>query len=269
MNISEIALNPLAKIINGDNDVSPYLTGPALVIFFNKHGFNDNYDNGIGSRWKYVEDNLRSLNNTQTLNEVLEDILDPRRFHISGKDITKAVDSVNDLLKFDGYEMVLIGDLYKLRDRAKIAVESKTSTTIDHDFISEQISKCNKKLTEGDYNGAITNARSLIEAVFIEVIERLEDIQIKNDGSIESLWKRVKVNMRLDVDKDNYPDFVVQILSGIDTSVKGLAGLSNNAGDRHATKFKTRKHHGKLAVNLAITISEFLFESLQFQITKF
>jgi hypothetical protein len=66
--------------------------------------------------------------------------------------------------------------------------------------------------------------------------------------------------------KDQLPDSVMQILGGIDTTVKGLAGLSNNAGDRHANKFKTRKHHAQLAVNLSLAISDFLFESLQYKI---
>ena len=182
--------------------------------------------------------------------------------------IIQAVAAVNELLLYDGYELILIGNLYKIRDRAIIAVKSVSAVNIDQDFSREQIAKCDKKLAEGDFNGAITNARSLIEAVFIEIIEKLENTQIKNDGSIENLWKRVKGLMKLDVEKDIYPDFVIQILSGIDTSVKGLAGLSNNAGDRHANKFKTRKHHGRLAVNLSITISDFLFESLEYQLAK-
>jgi abortive infection Abi-like protein len=74
--------------------------------------------------------------------------------------------------------------------------------------------------------------------------------------------------MKLEIDKDTLPDFVIQILSGIDTAIKGLAGLSNNAGDRHANKFNTRKHHAKLAVNLAMTISDFLIESWNYQVDK-
>ncbi len=62
----------------------------------------------------------------------------------------------------------------------------------------------------------------------------------------------------MEIDKDSLPDTIIQILSGIDSVVKGLAGLSNDSADRHATKFQTKKHHAKLAVNAAITISDFL-----------
>jgi Abortive infection C-terminus len=74
--------------------------------------------------------------------------------------------------------------------------------------------------------------------------------------------------MKLEIDKETLPEFVVQILSGIDTAIKGLAGLSNNAGDRHANKFNTRKHHAKLAVNLSMTIADFLIDSWNYQTIK-
>ena len=71
--------------------------------------------------------------------------------------------------------------------------------------------------------------------------------------------------MKLEIDKETLPDFVFQIVSGLETSIKGLAGLSNKAGDRHANKFKTKKHHAKLAVNLSMTIADFLIESWNYQ----
>lgn len=74
--------------------------------------------------------------------------------------------------------------------------------------------------------------------------------------------------MKLEIEKETMPEYVVQILSGIDTATKGLAGLSNNAGDRHANKFNTKKHHAKLAVNLATTLSDFLLESRNYQADK-
>jgi len=74
--------------------------------------------------------------------------------------------------------------------------------------------------------------------------------------------------MKLEIDNTTLPDYVIQILSGIDTAIKGLAGLSNNAADRHANKFSTKKHHAKLAVNLAMTISDFLLDSWNYQQLK-
>ncbi len=49
-------------------------------------------------------------------------------------------------------------------------------------------------------------------------------------------------------------------------TVSTIIGSYN--GDRHANKFNTKKHHAKLAVNLAMTISDFLIDSWNYQADK-
>ena len=83
---------------------------------------------------------------------------------------------------------------------------------------------------------------------------------MKNDGNIMNLWSRVKKALKIDLSKDEVPDFIFQILSGLSSSVNGLAGLSNNASDRHANKFNTKRHHAKLAVNSTMTLCDFLID---------
>jgi hypothetical protein len=68
--------------------------------------------------------------------------------------------------------------------------------------------------------------------------------------------------LKLELKIDEIPDFVFQILSGLDTSIRRLAGLSNNSGDRHANKFNTKSHHAILAVNSAMTLCDFLIDVL-------
>src|SRR5690606_22099543 len=128
--------------------------------------------------------------------------------------------------------------------------------------------KCHRKIEEGDFNGAITNARSLAEAVMIEIIEENDGKEIKNEGKIDNLYRRVKQILNMTVDPAVLPPTVIQILSGLDSISTGLAGLSNNSGDRHANKFKTKKHHARLAVNSTVTFVDFLLDSREYQKAK-
>lgn len=268
MKISEYTLQHLAKAVCGDSGFTPYQSGPNLVLFFNKFGFNEIYESGFPSRWKYTEDKLRELNGKKDVYQIIEETVDPRRFHGLEIKIEDAVSKLNEILKFDKLELVKNGDFYKIFSTNGKLIKPEASSSINHNFINQQIEKCQKKVLEQDYTGAITNARSLLEAIFIEIIERHEMSEVKNDGDLEKLWKKVKKIMKLEIDVETLPDYVIQILSGIETSIKGLAGLSNNAGDRHAIKFNTRKHHAKLAVNLSMTISDFLIDSWEFQKSK-
>lgn len=265
MKLSEYSIKALSKAVCGDCDFTPYVKGQYLVTYFNKYGFNDVYEQGFPSRWKFTEDKIRQLNGKDAIRSIIEDTVDPRKFFNQDITVEDAVEKLNEFLRYDKYELRKNGNFFKISDLNGSLIHPETSTSISHDFIQEQINKSQKKIIEEDYNGAITNARSLLEAIFIEIIERSERQEVKNDGDIENLWKRVKKIMKLEVDKTTLPDTIFQILSGIDTALKGLAGLSNNAGDRHANKFNTKKHHAKLAVNLAMTISDFLLDSWQYQ----
>lgn len=268
MKISELTIKHLAKVICGDVEYMPYLKGYELVQYFNKYGTNDVYGQGFPSRWQYTENTLRELNGRDVIKQIIEEAVDTRRFVGLNLKVENAVQNINEILKFDKFELKKTDDLYRLTDNLGNIIQPVTSKEINHQFINEQIDKCQRKIKNEDYSGAITNARSLLEAIFIEIIERHEQNEIKNDGDVENLWKKVKKIMKLEIDKEILPEYVIQILSGIDTAIKGLAGLSNNGGDRHATKFRTRKHHAKLAVNLSMTIADFLIDSWQFQLNK-
>jgi hypothetical protein len=264
MTLSEYTISVLAKAIAGDSQLLPYLSGPQIVHFFNKFGDNDVYGGTFPTRWVYVQEKLRALNGTDKLRLVIEEAVDPRRYIESSKNVDEAVKYVNEALLFDGYELKKTGKFYKVCDGQGMLVQPVTVTTIGHDFIMDQVAKCRAKIESEDYTGAITNARTLIEAIFLEIISRSEGNQPKNDGNIDDLWRRVKKAMKLNLDRETLPEFIMQIIGGLESSLKGLAALSNNAADRHAHRFNTRKHHAKLAVNVALTLADFLLDSWDF-----
>lgn len=262
MKISNKVTKQLGTLIAGDTPTAPYLTGPNLVDFYNECGFDDTYGEGFPSRWKYSTEKVIEANGTNRLRKILEEFVDPRRYGGDNTNVEKIVTDINLLIKFDGYELVESGNLYKVADTQGNFIQSEILKSVGHEFVSEQIQKCQQKISADDFNGAITNARTLTEAVLIHVIETIEVNEIKNDGNILNLWNRAKKALKIDLKKDEIPETVFQILSGLDTSLHGLAGLSNNAGDRHANKFNTKRHHAKLSVNLAMTLCDFLIDIL-------
>ena len=262
MKISNKVTKQLGTLIAGDTQTAPYLSGPNLVDFYNECGFDDVYGEGFPSRWRFSTDKIVEANGTTILRKILEDFVDPRRYVGNEVIIDKIVTDINSLIKFDGFELIKSGNLYKIADTQGNFIKSETLNAVGHEFVAEQIEKCQQKITADDFNGAITNARTLTEAVLIYVIETTELKEIKNDGNVLNLWTRAKKSLKIDLKKDEIPEPVFQILSGLDTSLNGLAGLSNSAGDRHANKFNTKRHHAKLSVNLAMTLCDFLIDIL-------
>lgn len=265
MKLSKYTITHLAESICGDTGTFPYLSGPKIIDFLSKYGLEDEYGSGFGTRWKYLEEKLMSLIGSQLIKNVIEDALDPRRFHNTDKDYDTAAEEINEFLQFDNIELVKHGKFYKLTDLKGNIVEGGAVTALSDEFIQEQIQKCQEKIQREDYNGAITNARSLLESIFLAIIERDRNAEVKNDGDLIKQWKQVRKIMKMEIDNESMPDFLIQIISGLTTSINGFAALSNNAGDRHANKFKTSKHHSKLAVNFAMSISDFLLDSWDYQ----
>ena len=268
MKISNKVIEPLGKLIAGDTGVAPYRSGPELVQFYNECGYDDVYGEGFPSRWRYSSDRVFNANDTDGLRIILEEFVDPRRYDGDENITSRIVEVINKLIKIDGYALIKNGALYQVADTKGNIVKPGVVKSIGHEFATEQIEKCNQKIFSGDYNGAITNARSLLEAILIDMLEKSEGVTVKNDGNVIALWARCKKVLKINHSKDNVPDYVFQILSGLDSIVNGLAGFSNNAGDRHANKFTAHIHHARLAVNSAMTICDYLIELSQIRANK-
>lgn len=257
--LSNYAIRQLSNIICGDVEYMPYLSGPQLVAIFNKYGFKDTYGRGFPSRWKYTEEKLLELNGTQKMKKLIEDMIHPRRFFNTELDADVAIARVNELLTYEGYELKRYGNEYRIYAHEPIAIEAETLFSLQVDDITEQINKCEQKIATSDYDGAITNARTLVEAVMKKIVSE-SNSSYEYNGDLNKLFKEVKKIMNLDFNKAKNPEPIIQILSGITSIVQGIASVRNSMSDAHPKKYKPSKYHAKLAVNSAKTISEFLID---------
>lgn len=272
MRVSARTLTAIGRIVTGDEKLSLYRSGPQLVRLFNDYGANDTYEQGFPSRWKYVEDRLRGLNDTPAIANLLREMLDPRAFMDTDFRISEAVSYVNKRLKYDGFEVVVENDVAKIRNLKGASVECKhpfgDSTEDKHLFIDEQIGKSERKIQEGDFDGAITNARSLLEAVLAEIERQLDARAPQYDGDLIKLYRRTQKLLNLEPGRNDLDSSLKQVLSGLATIVNGISGLSNRLGDRHVRTYRPEKHHAVLTVNAAKTLVNFLFDTQQYQAAK-
>jgi hypothetical protein len=269
MKISRNTLAELVKIVTGDTKMSPYRSGPDLVRLFNDFGSNDFYGPGFPSRWKYAEEKLLPLNATTSLRKLINSIFDARDWIGKGLNPVVATDHLNKFLKFDGFEMIRDGEHFKVRETGAVTVQFDTpfpaSQEVNHVFIEEQVRKCDKKIDEGDFAGAITNARSLVEAVLLEIEKELSPSPPSYDGDLIKLNKRVQTLLNLDPARKDISDSLRQVLSGLSGVVNGLASMRNKMSDAHASNYKASKHHAKLAANSAKTFVDFIFDTYSYQ----
>jgi len=164
-----------------------------LIQLFNEFGGNDVYGQGFPTRWVYAEEKIKAILHTSELPRLITHVFDPREFTGTEFQPEKAVSHINAFLKFDGFQIVKDGAFYKLRDLSGSSIDFaspfKGSKKVSHVFIDEQIAKCDAKLSREDYDGAITNARSLLEAVLTQLEQEFHPEAPAYDGDLPKLYR--------------------------------------------------------------------------------
>lgn len=270
MKLSGTTVNILQEIITGDCKLTPYRSGPDLVDLFNGYGSTDVYPRGGGfpPRRQYTNEKVQHLNGSDAIVRLICEVLNPALFIDDDTDHVGAVAHLNKALRFDGYEVVVDGLGVNVRDLHGETVKAvhpfADSDDQRHQFKKEQIKKCKSKLRAGDFDGAITNARSLLEDVLYGIEQELTGEAPKRDGDVTAAFKRVRKLLNLDPAPD-LDDALKKVLSGFVQVVDGLAAISNRMADRHARTQSPSKHHAVLVVNSINTLLTFLYDTKQFQ----
>lgn len=153
---------------------------------------------------------------------------------------------------------------FDLEDEVEL-VDTKSLENIDFDYIQEQIKKCNIKIAEKDFEGAVTNSRTLLESVCLYIYEvKIGEYDYK--GNLLKLYKDVSQVLNM-TPADHSDEYLKQILSGVFSIINGVSGLRNNFSDAHGNSprkaYKIDDRHAILTVNLSKTIAEYLYLSYE------
>ncbi|MBL8822281.1 MAG: abortive infection family protein [Planctomycetia bacterium] len=131
-------------------------------------------------------------------------------------------------------------------------------TKVDSEHVREAWQKALER-RESDPDGAITSARTLIEAVCKHVLDNT-NVTYQDDWHLNDLYKETAKQLKLSPSQ-HIEDIFKQILSGCHSVIQGMAGLRNRLSDAHGkgkTGSKPKSRHAELAVNLAGTMATFL-----------
>lgn len=272
MKLTSFTIKHLAKIISGDTPGWPYRSGPNLISFFNEYGFRDVYEQGFPTRYIFAEDKLKALNNKEIMKDMFKDLLDERNWINTSATLTppdECAKELNAIIKHDNLEVIKDGLYYKVRLLSSglidLEVPFKKASDITEIAIEEQIKKCRDKINSEDYDGAITNARCLVETLLVSIEKELDRNAPAPDGDMVKAFNRVRHLLNLDPSRKDISDALKQVLTGLNSIIYGLATMRNKMGDAHATSYRPARHHAKLAVNSAKTLADFLFETMAYQ----
>lgn len=132
MFLCEKSIEKLRIIINGDN-TTDYKSGPNLVSFFYKLGFDDYYGPGFPSRWIFTEHKLNEINGTNKLENCIKAIFAVNNYIGRIDYLDSLISEFNQYLAFDKLKVV--------RDNEKILIEKLDRIIISSDKEQSNISE--------------------------------------------------------------------------------------------------------------------------------
>jgi hypothetical protein len=129
---------------------------------------------------------------------------------------------------------------------------------VDSEHVREAWQKALER-RETDPDGAITSARTLIEAVCKHILDET-GTTYQDDWQLPQLYSEVAKQLKLSPAQHS-EDIFKQILGGCHSIINGMAGMRNRFSDAHGkgkAGVKAAPRHAELAVNLAGSMATFL-----------
>lgn len=159
----------------------------------------------------------------------------------------------------------LIDELKMLKDSFVFPQNIIKKTTSSS--IRMYVNKCRERISQGDYKGAITTSRSLVESVIKDMYKKITGEDMESKGNLPKDWKELSSLLNLHPDKNSSND-MNQIFTGLNSVIGGISSMRNKLSDSHghSKTYEVEKHHAILAVNAALTITDFLFDTYEHQI---
>ena len=159
--------------------------------------------------------------------------------------------------------------VYEAKRRAAAHVEftaaSIQADVLTNEYIHELAGKTESRLQSEDFEGAITTARTMLEAVLVELELRISGKRGDYKGDLPRQFKQVSKCLRMDDERPDLDDRFKDVIRGLVMVANGLAPLRNKMSDGHARERKPAPHHARVVVNAAKTVAAFLVESYLFQ----
>jgi hypothetical protein len=252
--VTTLELRAIEEILDMGGGYVLDFSNRTFAMFFADLGIDIDKDFPDGSKANRLRDFLRSRD-PLLVARVLEALLE----HRGDKD---GDDSSPELTKYEYLIVRLHG--------ANVSLPTSTDglDVLSLAYVRELEAKTDQRLAASDFEGAITTARTMLEAVLLELERRLLEAPGDHKGDLQRLFKAVAKQLRIDDSRADLDDNFKQVVRGLVQVVNGLAPIRNKMSDGHPRARKPAAHHARVIANAAKTVATFLIESYVFQRDK-
>lgn len=171
-----------------------------------------------------------------------------------------ALDAINANLFLGKHELKVVNEKFYLVEFQKdIQIEAPVFNIVNMEYIHSLRTRCTEDLSNGNYDSVITKSRTLMEEIFLYVLEN-EKVNVKMNGDLTQYYGKIKEKYGLNQSSD-IDNRINSLFSGLERIVRAIAELRNKTSDSHGAgqkRYAIREHEARLVMNSSITICEYI-----------
>ncbi|MBR1785724.1 MAG: abortive infection family protein [Paludibacteraceae bacterium] len=171
-----------------------------------------------------------------------------------------AINTINNSLQFSNVKLVVINKSIQLvKADEEIIVKSNMSKMITYEYIAQLPERIKQDLENNDYDSVITKSRTLLEEVFIYIIEKTTHERYKSNGKLISIHSEVQDILGMKPNKD-WDHRVSDLLNGFNKIISSISDMRNMNSDSHgvgSSRITIKNKEARLVANSAMSIAEY------------
>ena len=110
------------------------------------------------------------------------------------------------------------------KEKSDYQLETPTVSRITNEYVIDIATRANRDIDKGEYDSAITKARTLIEEVFMHSLE-IKGVEPDRSGDINKLFRQVKKNYNMHTD-GTVDDRIKKLIGGLNSVVSSSCRTS-------------------------------------------
>ena len=179
------------------------------------------------------------------------------------KEIIAYLNYINTFLYYCDKKLISISNKYKVIEIVEdIQVINDIDSHISLEYVRKFPFRLKDNLDSGNYDTVITQSRTLIEEVYIHILEYSDEDYKSAKGNLKRLNSMVKDYLNMKTDKE-YDKRINQLLSGLNKINDAIGDMRNENSDSHGVgskRIQVNRREARLIMNSAITLCDYVLD---------
>lgn len=179
------------------------------------------------------------------------------------KEVEAYFNHINNILNFSVKKLIYLNKKYKIIDLIEDSqVTHDIDKHINFDYVRNFPFRLKDNLEDENYDTVITQSRTLLEEVYIHILEYSNKDYNSAKGNLQKLNSMVKTELKMKNNRD-YDKRINELLSGLNKINDAIGKMRNENSDSHGVgskRININRREAKLVMNSAITICDYILE---------